>query len=136
MGPFDIPFARPAINSLPKDWLASLPGEVLVATHIALDDRSRPSRSLSELASLFASNTVIGSKVSDGSARVWSDNQIHADGFSRILIHDENLHSRQVWGLVQRRLEIATYRMLAILPLTLTRNVIPQLGRYDDRLAE
>lgn len=135
-GPFDIPFAKPAITYIPQDWLASLPGEVLVATHIVLDDRSRPSRSLSELASLFASNTVIGSKVSGGSASVWSDNQIHADGFSRILIHDDNLRSRQVGRLVQRLLEIETYRMLAILPLTLTRKVTPQLERYDDRLAE
>lgn len=135
-GSFDIPFAEPAITYVPADWLASLPGEVLVATHIALDDRSRPSRSLSELASLFASNTVIGSKVSGGSASVWSDNQIHVDGFSRILIHDDNLRSRQVGRLVQRLLEIETYRMLAILPLTLTRKVIPQLERYDDRLAE
>lgn len=135
-GPFDIPFARPAITSVPPDWLASLPGEVLVATHIALDDRSRPSRSLSELASLFASNTVIGSKVSGGSASVWSDNQIHADGFSRILIHDDNLRSRQVGRLVQRLLEIETYRMLTILPLTLMRRIVPQLERYDDRLSE
>lgn len=135
-GSFDIPFAKPAIAEIPQDWLARIPGEVLVATHIALDDRSRPSRSLSELANLFESNTVIGSKVSGGSASVWSDNQIHADGFSRILIHDDNLRSRQVGRLVQRLLEIETYRMLAILPLTLTRKVIPQLERYDDRLAE
>lgn len=135
-GPFDVPFAKPAITHVPREWLASLPGEALVATHIALDDRSRPSRSLSELASLFASNTVIGSKVSGGSASVWSDNQIHADGFTRILIHDDNLRSRQVGRLVQRLLEIETYRMLAILPLTLMRNVIPQLERYDDRLTE
>lgn len=136
MGPFDVPFAKPTISHVPRDWLASLPGEVLVATHIALDDRRRPSRSLSELANLFASNTVIGSKVSGGSASVWSDNQIHPDGFTRILIHDDNLRSRQVGRLVQRLLEIETYRMLAILPLTMTREIIPLLEQYEDQLAE
>lgn len=135
-GPFDVPFAKPTISYVPRDWLASLPGEVLVAMHIALDDRRRPSRSLSELATLFASNTVIGSKVSGGSASVWSDNQIHPDGFTRILIHDDNLRSRQVGRLVQRLLEIETYRMLAILPLTMTRDVIPQLEQYEDQLAD
>lgn len=134
-GMFDVPFAKPAITHVPQDWLARLPGEVLVATHIALDDRRRPSRSLSELAVLFSSNTVIGSKVSAGSASVWSDNQIHPDGFTRILIHDDNLRSRQVGRLVQRLLEIETYRMLAILPLTMTRNVIPLLEQYEDQLA-
>ncbi len=134
-GPFETPFDQTAIQRVPGEWLASLPGEILVATHIALDDRSRPKRSLTELASLFSSNTVIGSKVAGGSASVWSDNQIHNDGFGRILIHDENLRSRQVGRLVQRLIEIGTYRMLAMLPLPLVRKIIPQLARADHRLA-
>lgn len=134
-GPFEIPFKETAVKLVPDDWLASLPGEILIATHIALDDRSRPKRSLTELASLFASNTVIGSKVAGGSANVWSDNQIHNDGFGRILIHDENLRSRQVGRLVQRLLEIETYRMMAMLPVPLVREIIPQLARADQRLA-
>lgn len=135
-GAFETPFEHPPIRSLPRKWLASLPGEILVATHVALDDRMRPKRSLSELAQLFSSNTVIGSKVAGGSAAVWSDNQIHADGFGRILIHDENLRSRQIGRLVQRLLEIETYRMLAMLPLPMTRQMIPQLARADQRLAK
>lgn len=133
--PFEIPFEQPPIRLVPEEWLASLPGEVLVATHIAFDDRSRPSRSLTELASLFVSNTVIGSKVAAGGASVWSDNQIHSDGFGRILIHDENLRSRQAGRLVQRLLEIETCRMLAMLPVPITRQMIPQLARFDQRLA-
>lgn len=133
--PFEIPFEQPPIKRLPHKWLASLPGEVLVATHIALDDRSRPKRSLSELAQIFSSNTVIGSKVAGGSAIVWSDNQIHEDGFGRILVHDDNLRSRQVGRLVQRLLEIETYRMLAMLPLPMTRDMIPKLAQADHRLA-
>ncbi|ABI60199.1 DUF3422 family protein [Nitrosomonas eutropha] len=135
-GPFDEPFAQPAIAYVPQEWLAKLPGELLVATHIVLEDRRRPGRSMSELATLFSSNTVIGSKVSAGSASVWSDNQIHPDGFTRFLVHDDNLRSRQVGRLVQRLLEIETYRMLTILPLSMTREIIPQLEQYGDQLIE
>jgi uncharacterized membrane-anchored protein len=134
--PFEMPFQHPAITYVPQEWLARLPGELLVATHIALEDRSRPKRSLHELSALFASGTVIGSKVAGGAASVWSDNQIHHDNFGRILIHDENLRSRQIGRLVQRLLEIETYRMLAMLPLPVTRKIIPQLARADQRLAE
>lgn len=133
--PFVTPFEQPAIEFVPQEWWIRLPGELLVATHIALDDRSRPKRSLHELSILFASGTVIGSKVAGGAASVWSDNQIHHDNFGRILIHDENLRSRQVGRLVQRLLEIETYRMLAMLPLPITREIIPQLARADQRLA-
>lgn len=133
--PFETPFEHPAIQYVPQEWLACLPGELLVATHIALEDRSRPKRSLHELATLFASGTVIGSKVAGGAASVWSDNQIHRDNFGRILIHDENLRSRQIGRLVQRLLEIETYRMLAMLPIPVTRKIIPQLARADQCLA-
>lgn len=135
-GEFDEPFAKPAIAYVPQEWLAQLPGEILVATHIELEDRRRPGRSLRELAALFCSNAVIGSKVSAGSASVWSDNQIHPDGFSRFLVHDDNLRSRQVGRLVQRLLEIETYRMLTILPLSMTREIIPLLEQYEDQLVE
>lgn len=52
------------------------------------------------------------------------------------MIHDDNLRSRQVGRLIKRLLEIETYRMLAMLPLPITRKIIPQLARADQRLAE
>ncbi|MCH9638896.1 MAG: DUF3422 domain-containing protein [Betaproteobacteria bacterium] len=134
-GPFDVPFAQTVISLVPDEWLASLPGELLSATHITLDDRSNAKRSLTELASLFITDTIIGSKVAAGSASVWSDNQIHADGFGRILIHDETLRNRQAGRLVQRLLEIETYRLLAMLPVPMIRQMIPQLAHFDQRLA-
>ncbi|MBX9894989.1 MAG: DUF3422 domain-containing protein [Nitrosomonas sp.] len=134
--PFETPFACPPVSYIPKEWLARLPGELLVATHIALEDRAQPKRNLQELSTLFTSSTVIGSKVAGGAASVWSDHQLHQDNFGRILIHDENLRGRQVGRLVQRLLEIETYRMLAMLPLPVTRRIIPQLARADQRLAE
>ncbi len=134
--PFESPFADPAINYVPKEWLASLPGEVLVATHLALDHASRPKRELRELGSLFASNTVIGSAVSAGSAVAWTDYRIDSDGFGRILVQDVSLRRRQAGRLVQRLLEIETYRMLALLPLPLVRKYGPELARFDKRLAE
>ena len=131
--PFEIPFAEPAINHVPHEWLATLPGEVIAATHIALEDRERPNRNLKELSILFASNTVIGSEVAAGNAVAWTDNQIHTDGFGRILIRDVGLRPRQAGRLVRRLLEIEAYRMLAMLPVPMMRGYIPQLARFDER---
>lgn len=135
LAPFENPFEQTVISLVPRDWLARLPGEVLSATHIACDDRTSPKRSLKELSSMFVTNTIIGSKVAAGSASVWSDNQIHADGFGRILIHDETLRNRQAGRLVQRLLEMETYRMLAMLPVPSIRLMVPQLAYFDQRLA-
>jgi len=133
---FEKPFAELAINHVPKEWLESLPGQVIAATHLTIDHKKRPQRTLEELAVLFASNTVIGAKVTAGSAVVWTDNKIHGDGFGRILVHDVDLRRRQAGRLVQRLLEIETYRMLAMLPVPLARQYIPELARFDERLAK
>ncbi len=133
--PFDTPFAEPAIRHVPGDWLELLPGELIAATHIAFESKKAPRRSLDELSALFAPNTIIGAEVAAGSAVVYTDNRIHADGFGRILIQDIDLRSRQASRLVQRLLEIETYRMLAMLPVPMMRGYIPELARFDERLA-
>lgn len=133
---FDVPFSEPAIKHLPKEWLESLPGEIITATHLVIEDRSRPHRSLEALSTLFASNTVIGAKVVAGSAVVWTDNKIHADGFARILVRDVDLRRRQAGRLVQRLLEIETYRMLALMPVATARKYLPGLARFDQQLAK
>ncbi|NOY71302.1 MAG: DUF3422 domain-containing protein [Gammaproteobacteria bacterium] len=133
--PFAEPFSEPAIHYLPKEWLESLPGEVIVGVHLALEDKEHAIREIGSLAALFASNTVIGSKVAAGRAVVWTDNQIHSDGFGRVLIQDLQLGSRQAGRLVKRLIEIETYRILAMLSIPLTRQYIPELVHYDTRLA-
>jgi len=134
--PFETPFAEPPISLVPQEWLVRLPGSVIAALHIALDHKKRPLRTQEQLAQLFSSKTVIGSEVTAGRAVAWTDNQIHADGFGRILIHDVDLNRRQAGRLVQRLLDTETYRILAMLALPLARKYIPELARFDKRLAE
>jgi len=134
--PFDMPFSEPAINYVAKEWLESLPGEVIAATHLAIEHKTRAHRSLDDLSMLFASNTVIGAKVTAGSAVVWTDNTIHPDGFARILVQDIDLRRRQAGRLVQRLLEIETYRMMALIPVEMARNYLPELARFDQQLAQ
>ncbi len=133
--PFDTPFAVPAISQVPSEWLQQLPGQVVVATHLAIEDRRAPQRELEDLGLLFAGNTVIGSRLAAGAAAVWTDYRIHADGFGRILVRDINLRRRQAGRVAQRLLEIETYRTLAVLSLPLIRRYTPQLAVLEERLA-
>ncbi len=135
-GPFDIPFLENAIDQVPDSWLKSLPGEVISATHIALESNELPKPNLNELAKHFIPNTLMGAEVAAGAAVVWTDNKIHSDGFGRILIHDFELRERQAGRLVQRLIEIETYRMLAMRPVSMARQYIPILADFDERLAE
>lgn len=134
-GAFDDPFAEPVIASVPQDWLESLPGQVLVAAHIALRTAPKNAASIEELAVLFEGNPLNGSGVGDGVARVTADFRIHADGFSRFLIDDVSLTPRQAGRMVQRLLEIETYLMRALLTYPLARATMPVLVDADQQLA-
>ncbi len=134
--PYEAPFDDAPIKRVPTDWLGNLPGEVLTAVHVALEPSTRPVRSVEELSALFVPDTLVGSKVVGNAAIALTDFQIHADGFSRILIHDAALGSRQAGRLVQRLLELETYRMMALLALPLAREYTPELFRLDKEVAQ
>jgi len=129
------PFAQPVIASVPQDWLEGLPGQVLVAAHVALRPAPAEPSSNEELASLFEGNPLVGSRVGDGVASVRADFRIHADGFSRFLIEDVSLTPRQAGRMVQRLLEIETYLMRALLTLPVARATLPVLADADLQLA-
>jgi uncharacterized membrane-anchored protein len=128
------PFKETVLSKLPVEWIASLPGEVITMLNLELLGIHAEYRDLGSLSALFSSNTVAGSEVSDGAARVWTDFHIHADGFNRILIENHHLSHRQAGRLVQRILEIETYRMFALLGLPLARQYSLDLTDCDSRL--
>lgn len=135
-GDFDHPFKETALEKLPSDWLKDLPGQMIAACHLAVEEKGLLNRSTDELLALFDHNPLTGSTVAGGRAHFWSDFQIHADGFTRALVRDNNLlDSRQAGRLVQRVFEIATYRMMSMLAFPLTKELRPSLSRAEEGLS-
>ncbi len=134
-GEFDDPFAAPAIDAVPRNWLDTVPGPRLVGIHLALEPAWYVPRSVGEIVDLFAMNTVLGSHITGGAARIWTDFCIHDDGFSRILVRDVRLRERQAGRAVQRLLEVETYRMMALLAFPVVRRANPRLTEIEEQLA-
>ncbi len=135
-GPFDDPFIPPAIAAVPAEWVARLPGERLVATHLALAPREGLQRRADQMAQWMAREFLAGSVVADGLGRVWTDFRVHGDGFSRILVEDRGLvDAWHVGRVTQRLLEIETYRMMALLGLPVAREAGPRITAVDAELA-
>ena len=122
------PFVDTAIAAVPEDWLDRLPGELLVASHLAYEPADGQDRDRQALNNLFSAESLAGSRVAGGHAEVWADFRLHGDGFSRILVRDMGLRARQAGRLVQRMLEIETYRILALLSLPLAREAGPEVA--------
>ena len=130
-------FAEPAIATVPGDWLAALPGEVIAATHVVLEPPldGPPDHELIAGRS-FGGNALVGAVIAGGAAAAYTDFRIHADGFSRLLVQDRGMKPRQAGRMVQRLLEIDTYRILALLALPVARDMAPFLTRCERELAD
>jgi uncharacterized membrane-anchored protein len=137
------PFAEPALAAVPSDWLAQIPGEVMVASHGALLNAAQfagaaetPVDYEAVATRWFAGNVLLGSQVGDEAATVLTDFRVRADGFSRFLVLDHRLSPRQAGRVVQRVLEIDTYRMMALLALPVARELAPFLGDCERELSQ
>ncbi|RAU23169.1 DUF3422 domain-containing protein [Paramagnetospirillum kuznetsovii] len=128
--PFDLPVTARALDLLPADWLESLPGEMITAVHVAVT-KTLPD----DLGAIFDNNPLVGSKVLWGAGVAWTDFRLHADGFGRYVLHDLGLTAGQTGRLMQRLLEIETYRMMALLAFPLARHAAGEIARIDRDLA-
>ncbi len=128
--PFEDGFAATALDLIPAGWLESMPGEAMTAVHVVVA-KELPD----DLGPLFDGNSLVGAKVLWGAGEAWTDFRLHADGFSRVVLKDCGLTRGQTGRLVQRLLEIETYRMMALRAFPLARQSAPEIARIDHELA-
>ncbi len=130
------PFSEPAISLVPQDWLRALKGQTIAAIHANVLRGAKAPDPVKTSEDYFNGNTIIGSLISGGTGRAYTDFRIHADGFGRLLLCDHQMTPRQAGRLVQRLLEIDTYRMMALLALPVARKLSPVLSEAEVELSE
>lgn len=132
----DVREPETAIDEVPREWLSALPGQCLSSMHLwVLNAQKVDVQHL--VRHMLQTDTLVGSGVAGDSAHLYTDFAIHADGFSRmLLLADENLSPRRLGRLVQRVLEIETYRMAALLGLPAARKAAAVLATAERELAE
>ncbi|MCX7271699.1 MAG: DUF3422 domain-containing protein [Burkholderiales bacterium] len=99
------PFAQTALEVLPQDWIAALPGECIAAAHIVVP-----------------------------SARVFTDMQLDARGSTRFLLLDVTMSPTHTGREVQRLIDIEMYRMMAMLAFPIARSAAGELDRIEQEL--
>lgn len=129
------PFTEPAIDYLPPDWLAAIPGRVIVAAHaqvIKAPDRPDDPALLQDH---FGSAAVIGAGIGDGAGFAYTDFKIQHDGFVRFLMLSCTFTDYQAGRMMQRLFEIEAYRVLALLALPIARRESPRVVEIERSLA-
>jgi uncharacterized membrane-anchored protein len=128
------PFQNVAAALLPSGWLAAIPGVTLAAVHVKLLAAPDESRLEGLLDQAFGGQSVVGSAIADGAARVYTDFQLH-DGCTRFVLADRHLTERQAGRTLQRLFEVEAYRMLALLALPIARRQNPRIVQIEAALA-
>ena len=124
-----------AFDATHPEWMAAIPGRLLVATQVEL--RSTIERSPQSIVANASpgGRQAVASQVVDGSAFVFTDFRID-NGFSRFLVLDAGMTKRQAGRMVQRLVELETYRVMALLGLPVAKEVGGWLHAAEKQLAQ
>ncbi len=131
------PFVNNAIDLIPQAWLTQLPGKVVVAFHMLLEDAvNQPEPPVEQVTGYFENLRLVGSQPANGNASVWTTFRLHSDGFGRFMLFNKGLSERQLGRMAQRFIELETYRLMASLGLPLARELTPELKVLDQQLKD
>ncbi len=131
--PESLRFHPPASSLAAPMAAVPQPGPLLVALDLHLvaarEGVPPPERGFDRSSLAVAEN-------SDAKALFATDFQADPAGFVRILVIDRGLGPERAGALVQRILELETYRTLALLGLPEARRLAPSISHIEGRLAE
>jgi len=124
---------HPAAMSLAAP-MANLPqpGPLLVALDLHLLEGKKKIA----LEKLFDRASLAAAENAEGDALFATDFKPDAAGFVRILVLDRGLSAERAGALVQRLVELETYRTLALLGLPEAQRLTPSINRIEKRLGE
>jgi uncharacterized membrane-anchored protein len=126
------PFDPPASSLATPMAGVPQPGPLLVA----LDLHLMPADRGAALDRQFNRGSVAVGGNSEGDALFVTDFQIDPGGFVRILVIDRGMSPERTGALVQRIIELETYRTLALLGLPEAQRLAPSIKHIEERLAE
>lgn len=126
------PFASDTLSFIPKDWLAAMPGELIVALNLVFIAKEPTEEQLR----WFEGQRVSGSHIADKKAQVWTAFKLHSDGFGRVLVQNKSLTPYQSGRLVQRLFELETYRLMSLLALPVARQTGRELRAIEESLTQ
>ena len=73
--------------------------------------------------------------MANGKAKVLTSFRLHSDGFGRYALCNYELNASQLGRLVQRLLELETYRIMALMGLPVARELAPEVTFMEADLA-
>ncbi|QDL91412.1 DUF3422 domain-containing protein [Paroceanicella profunda] len=145
-GVADPPFSGQMEEIFPRDWLAEAPGRLLTSALVRVEPVPPgidPDTPLADAAlaghfdGWFVRESLAVSRVLDDQAVIAGDFRIDANGHTRFaVLARPGMGSRRLGRIVQRLLEIETYKSSAMLTLPVARQVASRAAEIDAELSD
>lgn len=135
----DMPFNPAVFSIFPQDWLAEAPGAILTSALVRVEeykDEDALQTTLDKrLPNWFVPESLAVSQVVDNEAIVAGDFRIDEAGHVRfVVLAKSGIGPRRLGRIVQRLLEIETYKTASMLTLPIARNVSARVAALDQEL--
>jgi uncharacterized membrane-anchored protein len=132
-----VPFVESALELLPAGWLEGIPGRILAAVEIAGEpvpvEEAGTAKTMERVSAFFNKERLVGGWVVERVASVWSHFRLEERGATHFLVQGHRLTRGRHGRLLQRLVEIETYRLAAMLSLPLARELLPQIEGLEAR---
>ncbi len=133
------PFGDQLFESFPTDWLKEVPGKLVSSIIIRVEQIESDALAgfiSQHLPQWFNPESLAVASVNDGTAVVASDFRLDENGHSRfVVLANGEAGPRRLGRIVQRLLEIETYKSMSMLTLSVARDVNAQLASIEHELS-
>jgi uncharacterized membrane-anchored protein len=134
------PFDGTTAALFPEDWLRAAPGRVVAATLVRVEAAANVEEAETalrgRLAPYFDGESLAIAHLADRSVLAGGDFRLHEDGMSRFaMIALPGIGPQRLGRIVQRLLEIETYKSVSMLTLPVARRISRRLAEIDRALA-
>lgn len=117
-----------------KPPVISPSGQPLVALRFYIDTPEQPRWSARGENERLTGSRIIAVTANGGRTKIMTDFNFHADGYSRFLVQDSSDNPNRLGRLIQRLIDIETYRTLALMSWPLAKSAGQEIGVIDEEL--
>ncbi|MEE9453522.1 MAG: DUF3422 domain-containing protein [Paracoccaceae bacterium] len=140
-GVADVPFDNSVFSIFPDDWLAAAPGTVLTSALVRVEEYSDAADLQNildtKIPNWFVPESLAVSQVIDAEAVIAGDFHIDASSHVRFaVLTKQGIGLRRLGRIVQRLVEIETYKTAAMLTLPIARSVARRVAALDQELTD
>ena len=127
-------FDETAFPHLPFDKIKSLGHLLFHAMWLEICQMPKKHPTANEMESALQGRSVAGDYISSGGAQLYASFDIDQAGYSRVALMNDAIAGHRMGRVIQRVIEMETYRLMALLSLPKVKYHSPALDKIEDDL--